>query len=195
MNSLFRYLALVMVLLLALPACSLFSARSYLPVLHDFGSSVASKECQSAGSLASTWSTVSIEAPEWLQNDKIRYRLLYADPTQVGFYALDRWLAYPSAMLAQRLSLLNCSHGWLLHIHLIEFEQVFDAPEKSRVILIFRAQARQSTTDKIAGEKLFTVNLPTTTADAKGGIAAFTRLVNEATDSLQSWLAGLPVKL
>jgi len=185
---------LAIAILLIFPGCSLFPERTYAPALHDFGSSAEYLDCNSLDSQHSTWSTVSVEAPEWLQNENIRYRLLYADPTRVRFYALDRWFANPTAMLAQHLSAVGCQNGWPLRIRLLEFEQVFDGPQTARVILVLHASVNPLASEEIIGEKIFSFSSHTATADAEGAIATSVMLVDEAVNALRTWFAELPYR-
>jgi cholesterol transport system auxiliary component len=137
------------------------------------------------------WSAVSVDAPVWLQDENIRYRLLYAEPSRVRFYAQDRWLAPPSAMLAQRLSLVGNRQGLRLKIKLFEFEQVFDDSQRARMRLVFRAFALRRDSEDMVGEKLFNLSLPTPSTDAKGAVTASALLMDEAVDLLQVWFKGL----
>lgn len=192
MNSNTRVAVLAIALMLTASACNLFPDRPSSPALHDFGSSEKFTSSQSGDSDATTWLTVAVEAPEWLQNENIRYRLLYADPTRVRFYAQDRWLASPSAMLAQRLSLASGRHGWRLKISLLKFEQVFDDPQKARVILVFSASVQRPGSEEIVNKKVFSLSLPSPTADAAGAVFASAILVDDAISSLQIWCTELP---
>lgn len=192
MNPISRVAVSGTVLMFMVSACSLFPDRPISPALHDFGSSEKFTGSQSAGSEAKAWSTVSVEAPEWLQNENIRYRLLYADPTRVRFYANDRWLASPAAMLAQRLSLASGAGGWRLKISLLEFEQVFDEPQKARMILVFSATAQRPASKEVVGKKVFNFSIHSPPADAEGAVTATPILVDEAINSLQTWCAELP---
>ncbi|MCI0655089.1 MAG: PqiC family protein [Methylococcaceae bacterium] len=194
MNLISRPALLAIGLIISVSSCSLFPERPSSLALHDFGSSEKFTASQSGGSEASAWSTVSVEAPEWLQNENIRYRLLYIDPTRVRFYAQDRWLASPPAMLAQRLSVTNGTHGWRLKIRLLEFEQIFDGPQRARVILAFRASVQPPTGEEIVADKLFNLSLPSPTPDAAGAVTASAKLVDEAVHSLQTWFTELPAQ-
>jgi len=177
------------VLLLALASCSLLPDRPPTPALHDFGPA----ETRSSDATAA-WSAVAVDAPEWLQSENIRYRLLYAEPTRVRFYAQDRWLAPPPALLAQRLSLSQGAGGLRLKIRLLEFEQVFDTPQTAHMTLIFRATAMQPDNDAIAAEQVFHFTRPTPAANAQGAVTSFASLIGEAVNSLRNWLAGLPIQ-
>lgn len=175
-----------------LSACSFLPDRPVSPALHDFGSVENFKRLQCGSEEA--WSAVSVEAPLWLQDENIRYRLRYADPTRIRFYAQDQWLAAPSSMLAQRLSLANCGQGFRLKIRLLEFEQVFDEAQSARVIMVFRASAQRPSSEPIVGEKLFSFSVASPSADAKGAVNASARLLDEVLNALQNWLAELPAQ-
>jgi cholesterol transport system auxiliary component len=129
-----------------------------------------------------------------LQSENIRYRLLYAEPTRVRYYAQDRWLAPPQALLAQRLSLSQGSGGLRLKIRLLEFEQVFDNPQSARVILAFRATALPPDNETIVGEKVFQLTQATANANAQGAVTSSARLIAEAVGALQNWLVEIAVR-
>lgn len=174
---------------LLLPACSVLPDRPPSPALHDFG---LGERASSGHAGDAPWTGVTVEAPEWLQSENIRYRLLYSEPTRVRFYSQDRWIAPPPALLAQRLSLYSGGKGHGLKIKLLEFEQVFDGPRQARMTLVFRALAYRPGEEAAIGEKLFRFARPTVGADAQGAVAAAHGLVEEAAKSLEDWLAGLP---
>ncbi|MFZ2407812.1 MAG: hypothetical protein WAW41_21995, partial [Methylobacter sp.] len=64
------------------------SVTAQQPALHDFGLPAPAEIHQDKAS-------VSVNAPTWLWDNRIRYRLLFASPSQVRFYGLDRWIAPP----------------------------------------------------------------------------------------------------
>ncbi|MDD5034503.1 MAG: hypothetical protein PHE55_07060 [Methylococcaceae bacterium] len=173
--------------MLSISACSFFPDRPPTPALHDFGSG---ERFLARETLA--WSKVKVEAPDWLQNEHIRYRLLYADPSRVRFYAQDRWLAPPPSLLEQQLSMAGGGSGYRMKIRLLEFEQVFDQPQSARAILAFRASAERSDGGEVAGERAFRFELPASSADAKGAVTAAANLIDKAVDSLVTWLSQLP---
>lgn len=180
--------ALALTLTLGLSACTPFPQREPPPSLHDFGF----RWNQGVRGDAA-WSSVVVDAPEWLQDDRIRYRLLYAEPTRVRFYTRDRWLAAPPSLLVQRLATAaRGGDGYRLHIQLLEFEQVFDTSQRSRVILQLRAKAYQSETNRSAEERLFQLTRLAPAANAIGAVTAFAELIDETINSLETWLAELP---
>ena len=183
----FRALAPSVALMLAISGCSVFPPPSPPPALHDLGPSGNRAEPTQA-----TWSTVEVDAPQWLQDEHIRYRLLYADPTRVRLYARDQWLAPPPSLLAQRLSLAGGGRGYRLHIRLLDFEQTFDGPKSARVILTFVAKAVTPETSQTAGQRVFQLNRTASSADAAGAVAAFAALVDEAVILIGAWVAEMP---
>jgi len=185
MNLLLRN-ELVFSALLSLSACSLLPSRPPSPALHDFGLGGKPSASQSA-----PWASVTVDAPEWLQSENIRYRLLYSDPTQVRFYAQDRWIAPPPALLMQRLGLAASGKGVTLKIKLLEFEQVFDGPQQARLLLAFRALAYRTGEESPTVEKVFQFSRPTPSADAKGAVTAVEGLVDGLSQALAAWLGEL----
>jgi cholesterol transport system auxiliary component len=159
------------------------------PSIHDLGLAV-----QQAGQHQVAWKISSVDAPVWLWDDRIRYRLLYADPTQVRFYAQDRWIAPPPALLEQRLAPLAKAQDYVLQINLLNFEQQFTVPEQAKVILSFHVTAHSSKNSEAANERYFLLQMPTSTANAAGAVDGFTKLTAQASDEIQQWLAGLAGK-
>ena len=171
---------------LLLAGCQVLPERPPLPAFHDFGPAPPS-----AGE-APPWSAVSVEAPEWLQDPMIRYRLLYAQPTQVRFYALDRWVAPPPDLLAHRWASSRAAEGYELKIELQGFEQVFERPDQSSVSLRFHADAVDPMSGHSVAERVFRLSRPTRSADAAGAVEAFSGLVSQAVAQVSEWMAKLP---
>lgn len=162
--------------LLVLTACSLTSRQP--PALHDFGPLLSTA--------ASRQGSVTVKAPSWLQDTRLRYRMLFNDPTRIRFYADHRWVAPPPALLQQQFStLLNTPYK--LHIQLRDLEQVFDTPSSSRVVLRFLAQA--ATADgQILGTEVFAFETPTVSADVQGALLGYAAQVAHAANKVQAWL-------
>ncbi|MCU0734742.1 MAG: PqiC family protein [Methylotetracoccus sp.] len=185
MNTL-HFSRLLTACLLLLAGCQVLPARPPLPALHDFGPAPPS-----AGE-APPWSAVSVDAPEWLQDPMICYRLLYAQPTQVRFYALDRWVASPPDLLAHRWASSRAAEGYELKIELQGFEQVFERPDQSSVSLRFHAEAVDPVRGHSVAERVFRLSQPTRSANAAGAVEAFSRLVSQAAAQVSDWMAKLP---
>ena len=181
--------ALVAGLMMASAGCSVLPERPLPPAVHDFGPPTAT-----ARAVPHAWSGVSVEAPDWLRDPKLRYRLLYRQPTRVQYYALDRWVAPPPDLLAQSLSAAAGPAGCTLRIDLQTFEQLFPQPGQARVVVEFAARV---TTPGIGSEpplaeRRFTLDHPCPTADAAGAVAAYSSVIDEAIGKLDQWLGSLP---
>ena len=161
------------------------------PVLHDFGSPVSTSTDKSG---QGDKPTITVDAPTWLWEDRIRYRLLYASPTRVGFYALDLWIAPPPELFEQLLISSVKTRNYSLVIWLHDFEQQFEAPDKARVILRFSVEAYSSDPSKKVYTKEFYLEHPTATPDASGAVSGFANLTRQAVDKIQVWLAELSEK-
>lgn len=169
--------SLLLCLNLTLSACGLSAARPSAS-LHDFGPPT------------SGGGAIGIEAPAWLRDERIRYRLLYNDPTQVRFYTLDAWLAPPPALLARQLGGAAGAANIAVRLTLNEFEQRFDSPDSAQIVLGFRAAA-ESPDGRPLGERQFRYAHPCSSADAKGAVDAYAATVAEASTDLQRWIATL----
>lgn len=169
---------------LALTACGLYSARSAQPAMHDFGPSPASNATDAATALA-------VDAPPWLRDERMRYRLLYEDPTLVRFYTLDTWLAPPPLLLSQWLRVAVDDAKYRLKLTLTDFEQSFDSPASAKVLVVIHASA-ESNSGKPSVERAFRYTRDCPSADADGAVSAFAAAVNDARADIQLWANHLP---
>ncbi len=101
-----------------------------------------------------------MDAPTWLWDNRIRYRLLYASPTRVGFYALDLWIAPPPELFEQLLISSGKTRNYSLNIRLQDFEQQFDAPDRARVVLRFSVEAYSGDNKRKSIHRNFIWNKP-----------------------------------
>jgi cholesterol transport system auxiliary component len=159
------------------------SVSAKQPALHDFGRVESTTAPQGKAS-------VNVNAPTWLWDNRIRYRLLYSSPSQVRFYGLDRWIASPPELFEQLLAFNNKPRDYALLIRLQDFEQQFDAPDQARVVLRFSVEAYSDNNQKV-GTQEFYLQQPTKTPDAAGAINGFTDLTHKANERVQDWLKGL----
>lgn len=155
------------------------------PALHDFGLTVSTSD-------QNIKPDITVDAPTWLWDNRIRYRLLYATPTRVGFYALDQWIASPPELLQQQLMAGGKIPAFPLLIQLLDFEQQFDAPDKARVVLRFSADVFAPGSKRKLGTHEFRLQQATDTPDAAGAIKSFRKLVQQADEQIHSWVMGLP---
>lgn len=176
---------LIGLLLLSTSSCSLLTSTP--SAVHDFGYPFANAPSETTASPQQ--SAVTVEAPKWLTDNRIRYRLLYSTPTQVRFYSLDRWIAPPSELFEQRLN--NDGKQWTspVAIQLQVFEQHFETLNKAKVVMHFTATTTPDDKRHQPRTRNFNLQLPCPTPDAKGAVSGFTRLTKQAVDKVQAWVA------
>lgn len=186
MTRLITYTLLISGILIS-PACSL--AVKPAPVaIHDLRTKHQNQE-----TTGTTWAVGALDAPAWLWDDRIRYRLLYDDATLIRYYSLDRWEAPPPALLEQRLSNAGAHPDFILRIRLKQFEQEFDTLNRARVIMSLDVEARKGKDQRLVGERSFKLQKMTASADAAGAIQSFIVLSDQAVAKIQAWLAELAV--
>jgi cholesterol transport system auxiliary component len=176
----FRLWLRTLALGLVAAGCSLIPARPPPAALHDFGPPPAREA-------SLPWAAVTVDAPDWLNDDHIHYRFLYADPTQLRSYATVRWVAPLPALLTQRLTSADGHGRYRLRIQLQEFEQVFDRPGHARVVISFRANAQVTAGNQELAEKVFRLSIATSSADATGAVEGFAAVVDRAITALRDW--------
>lgn len=163
-------------------ACSVPAKQ---PALHDFGRTLASSSQQAKVSL-------NVNAPTWLWDNRIRYRLLFTSPSEIRFYGQDRWIASPPELLEQYLTASSRNLDYTLLIRLQDFEQQFDSPDRARVVLRFSVEASAVDDKQRLMTQTFYLEQPTKTPDAAGAINGFTDLTRQAEQKIQAWLSRLP---
>jgi cholesterol transport system auxiliary component len=180
-----NYRVLLVSVILTAVGCSI-AARPQ-PALHDFGALALAPSGHRVEK-----AVVTVTAPKWLWDNRIRYRLLYAAPTQIRFYTLDRWIAPPPELFEQQLSVSDKMPNHLLRIRLLDFEQQFEAPDKARAWLRFYVEAYAPENKKLIAAQEISLEKITRTADAVGAVSAFADLTQQAGNKIRDWLAGLP---
>jgi cholesterol transport system auxiliary component len=179
-------LPIIALLLLVTGGCSIFPNPQQPPAMHDFGFVYSG---QSSKVTTPTQETpISVEAPKWLIDNRIHYRLLYANPTQVRFYTLDRWIAPPPELFAQ---LLNSSgKHWVAPalIQLNVFEQQFVSSSQSKVVMDFTVSTVPGNKSQQSIQQDFHLQSPCPTPDAKGAVIGFTVVTREASEKIAAWL-------
>jgi cholesterol transport system auxiliary component len=179
-----KTLMTVMLILIA-SGCSIFP-HPRPSAVHDFGYSISN--APSEINTSTQQSPITVEAPKWLSDNHIRYRLLYSAPTQVRFYSLDRWIAPPPELFEQLLNASGKQWHNPVTIQLQVFEQQFDTLDKAKVVMHFTAIITAGDKAKV-NKRDFHLQLPCPTPDAKGAVSGFTQLTKQAVDKIQAWVA------
>lgn len=162
-------------------ACSMRPNLS-VPTHHDLG---IAKEANINNS------TVNVDAPSWLWDERIRYRLLYSNPTAIDYYNLDRWEAPVPTLLEHRLNI--AAQGKLINIkiQLMQFEQQFESANNARVVMVLRVSAFSSNGSRLLSKRILKFSKNTESPDAAGAIKGFVDLTEQANKEISSWVATL----
>jgi cholesterol transport system auxiliary component len=176
----------ILVILLTVSGCSILP-QTQPSAVHDFG--VPNANSSPEASTSTQQSPITVQAPKWLADSRIRYRLLYATPTQVRFYALDRWIAPPSELFEQLLNASDKQQPKPATIQLAVFEQQFDTATQAKVVIHFTVTTVAEDNKHQVNKRDFRLQLPCPTPDAKGAVTGFTALTKQANDMVQAWLA------
>ena len=141
-----------------------------------------------------------ITAPAWIDHPSMYYRLASRNAANPMPYAQSEWVMSPAALLTQRLKarLVGSSGGeirrvgthtrgrYALRSELVEFEQVFDQPGRSRGVIRLRARLEG---DGFWAQKTFTIEKPAPTANAAGGVTALAECSDELAVAISEWIA------
>ena len=177
--------SILALLFLIATACSVLT-KPKSSALHDFGYPYSIPS--STMIRLTQHPPITVEAPKWLADNRIHYRLLYANPTQVRFYTLDRWIASP-AELFEQLLLSNLKLEIVpVNIQLHVFEQQFISSTQANVIMHFTVATVPDDKNQKSIERDFHLQAPCLTPDAKGAVSAFNKLTRQAVDKVQAWL-------
>ena len=172
---------IAIILMATVSACSI-GANHGLPVKHDLGP-ISISTAQDAA--------VTLDAPVWLWDERIRYRLLYKDATAIHYYNLDRWEAPFPALLERRLT-INSKRPFTVQINLTQFEQQFETLNQARVVMSLMVSVFAAKDYRLIANRSFNLSQNTVSPDAAGAIAGFVTLTEQAKTDIQAWLETLP---
>ncbi len=171
---------LAIIVSLTVTACSVGSKLGS-PVNHDLGPNTE----RTTESIILT-----LDAPVWLWDERIRYRLLYDDATIIRYYHRDRWETSLPSLLERQLT-IHWTQPITLQIQLTQFEQQFEATDNSHVLMSLAVSAFTSNDYQLLGRKSFRLSQKTVSPDAAGAIAGFVTLTEKAKNDIQVWLGTL----
>lgn len=196
MKPVINRLCIALAILLA--GCSTTKAPSNLTF--DFGPAAPAAQASAPfGAVVVTDVTGSAA----LDNERMYYRLNYADPLQARSYAHSRWSATPLQLVSQRLktriaqagvkvlSTTDASVGVaILRTEIDDFTHSFESQSQSTGVVMLRASLFQG--HKLIDQKTFTRKTPASSADAAGGAAALAASTDAVAADIVAWLATLP---
>lgn len=173
---------------------------------YDFGPALAAatpgSQAATAATAANIPAVVVMDAtgPDALANERMYYRLSYADALQARTYANSRWTSSPLQMLTQRirtrlaqsglkvLSGTDASTGVpLLRLEVDDFVHAFIDVNQSEGRLILRASLFND--HRLLDQRTFTSSTPAPSADAAGGARALAASTDAVAADILAWMA------
>lgn len=185
-------------LALILSGCA--SQKSQPTTQFDFGPAT-SAQAQAQGMLGAVVVT-DVTGSSALDNERMFYRLSYADALQARTYANSRWTANPLQLLTQRfktrlaqsgarvLSETDAASGIpLLRIDVDEFIHDFGGVSQSTGVVAVRASVFQGHT--LVDQRSFRQAAAAPSADAAGGARALAASTDAVAADIVAWLGTL----
>ena len=180
------------------------ASRGPLPTYYDFGPPASPVAVTTPAAIPALPVLVVADAngPSWLDNQRMYYRLLYADAQQSRPYAYNRWNTPPLQLLSQRLKSRIAQGGVkvlattdaaagipLLRIDVDDFSQNFDTEKQSSGQVTLRASLFRG--HQLVDQKTFSRNSRAGSADAQGGAQALAAASDAIAADLLAWLGTL----
>ncbi|WP_229425388.1 ABC-type transport auxiliary lipoprotein family protein [Massilia sp. Se16.2.3] len=185
-------------LLLSLAGCA--SEKAAPTTQFDFGPLGPPASQVAQAPLAAIVVTDATGSPAF-ENERMVYRLDYADPLQARTYANSRWTANPLLLVTQRLKSRLAQAGVkvlsatdtattvpILRIEIDDFSHTFASTSASEGRLVLRASLFNG--HALADQRTFTRATPAPSADAAGGARAPAASTDGAAADIVAWLAG-----
>lgn len=137
-----------------------------------------------------------------LDNERMLYRLSYADALQARAYANSRWTATPLQMLTQRLRTRIAQAGAkvltendvstgvpIMRIDVDEFSHNFSSAAQSEGLITLRASVFQG--HVLVDQRSFTRSTPAGSLDAAGGARALAASTDAIAGDIAAWLGAM----
>lgn len=183
-----------------LAGCGSTSGAGQASTQYDFGPSVAAT-ATAAPAIKAIVVTDATGSPA-LDNERMFYRLHYADPLQARSYASSRWSSSPLQMVTHRMksriaqagvkvvSVTDASAGIpILRMEIDDFSHNFDSPASSHGQLVLRVSLYQS--HVLIDQRSFSRKVAAASADAGGGARALADATDATAGEVIAWLATL----
>lgn len=184
--------------LLAIALIAGCASKADAPTQYDLG--LLPTAAASAAPALSAVSLADVNAPAWLDNNMMFFRLAYANDQQPRPYASSRWTMPPAQLFQQRLKARLAQNGSavlamsdaalnvpLLRIDMDDFTQTFDTPSHSVATLQVRASLFNGRV--LLAQKSFSGQADTPSADAAGAARAFVGANDAVIADMMRWLA------
>ena len=193
-----RQLTLVLVMC-ALSGCGLLPSKAPPKTEFDFGPE-PNAPADSAPLSQVQLMVYDVGAPTWMDGTAMYYRLAYRNAAVPLPYADSEWVMSPPALLTARLRSsiavrpdgearpvgVHTAAVYTLRSELLEFEQIFDAPDRSHGVLRLRATLEG---EGVWAQRTFAIERLAPTPNAAGGVTALTECSNELARLLEGWVS------
>jgi len=179
------------------------SSKGPTNITFDFGPAPAPAQ-QAAAPIGAVVVT-DVTGSAALDNERMYYRLNYADPQQARSYAHSRWSVSPLQMVTARLKTRIAQSGAkvltatdastgvaILRTEIDDFTHSFDSQSQSQGSLVLRASVFNG--HKLIDQKTFSRQTSASSADAAGGARALAASTDAVAADLVAWLATLPLR-
>jgi|GEM_PF-493038 len=156
--------------------------------VYDFGLSVPD---ETKPKITLKLSLEELSAADTLNQQNIRYRLNYQNPTRVFVYNDSRWATTPTELLLNKLSKMvslrqpsmNCG----LQLKIEAFDHVFQTKTISDGFIQMSATVVEKKSKKIISSQLMTESVRSLSANAQGGTAAMQQASENALKKAIQW--------
>lgn len=195
MTKQFRLFIAAILSVFLLGACAFGDGRPPA-TLYDFGPLKTSNVVQLPDNMPVI--KTRVQAPEWMSENLMYYRLNYINDQQVRFYTESSWNTTPSKLFKNRLDTCLAAGGsavtgytttspaLTLRVYIEDFGQHFSSPSASVGHVSLRASLFRGK-DLIA-QRSFTRDIPSTTADAAGGVRAMAQASDAIIADIMNWM-------
>lgn len=185
----------------ALALCGCASNKGEPTTQFDFGPVTPATAAAAPSGQLGAMVVADVTGSSALDNERMFYRLSYADAQQARTYANSRWSATPLQLLTQRLksrlgqagakvlSETDAASGIpVLHVDVDDFIQDFSGVAQSTGLVAVRASVFQG--HALVDQKTFVRRTPAS-ADAAGGARALAASTDAVAADVAAWLGTL----
>lgn len=187
---------------LALSGCA--STKSPPTTQFDFGPAIPAAQAAQAATPGALGTVVvgDVTGSNALDNERMLYRLSYADALQARTYANSRWTTSPLQMMTQRLKTRLGQAGArvlsendiaagvpILRVDVDDFIHDFSSATQSEGQVALRASVFRGRT--LVDQKTFVRRTPAATPDAAGGARALAASTDAIAADVTAWLGAL----
>lgn len=174
---------------------------------YDFGPASSAAQAPSAAP-TSMPALVVMDAtgPAALENERMYYRLNYADALQARTYANSRWSSNPLQMVTQRFKTRLAQSGLkvlsatdastnvpILRVEVDDFVHGFSGVSQSEGQLVLRASLFND--HRLVDQRSFSRSTPAPSADAPGGARALAASTDAVAADILAWLKTVEIRV